>query len=159
MATVAEYTNRKVDLLAYQGQKAAGEALLASSLAIPGGSGQLCTGIQKLAQRFLLELFTETGSMFFQPNRGCVFMTLARQGKLRTIVDVRAAFSAAVIDIYKILTSEETTDMPKDEKFKTATLLAVATSPGFISITVRVVSQAGLARQVVMPINTTTWRK
>ena len=70
MSTVADYVGRTIDVLAYDGAVPAGEVLLEQIMAQPGEGGKIATGMQKLAQRFILELFTETGSQLYFPNRG-----------------------------------------------------------------------------------------
>lgn len=149
MSTVT-YAGRTFDLAAYQEQ--AGTTELLADLALPAASGTLLTGIRKLAQRFLLELFTERGSMRYLPDRGCDFLTAARQGRLRTPFDVLAAFSAALVDIRQNLTSEETDADPPDEQFADATVAALTVRPGFLALTLRITSQAGTSREVLAPL-------
>jgi hypothetical protein len=146
---------RVYDVLALQGAKPTGEVLLQQILFTDAAAGQLCTGIQKLAQRFVLELLTEAGSMLYLPNRGTKFMIQFRQGYLRTETDVFIAFNLALNDLELSLAAEElATDSP-DEVYANATLDSVTILNGGVSLHVTLRSQAGTAREVIMPISTT----
>lgn len=155
MSNIAEYVGRTVDVLAYTGASPDGERLLTQSLASNGGGGQVCTGLQKLSQRFAIMLLTEKGTVPYLPDRGSDFMTQARLGRLRTQVDVMSSFSAAMIDVLANMKAEETTNDPDDERIDTADLLSVAVSPGFASITVQVSSRAGGTTSFIMPLDFT----
>lgn len=153
MSTVADYVDRKFDVLAYSGATAAGKVVLTQELVARQG-GEICTGMQKLAQRFLLELFTETGSLKYQPTRGCYFMKQANGGELRTPFDVYAAFSAALVSIETNLLLDETELDPADELYASAEVLALTLAGDTVSITIKLTSQAGTSREVILPITT-----
>jgi hypothetical protein len=151
--SVAQYVDRTIDLLAYQDAPAVGEVLTTQELVQSSNNGQICTGIQKLAQRFLLELLTEAGSIAYLPNRGCLFMTDARLGMFGNSFDVMASFSSALVDIKRNLQDEETSYDPLDERFEEAEVVNVTFAPGNASITVRITSSAGTDREVIAPLN------
>lgn len=153
MSTVADYQGRTIDVLAYDGATPAGEVLLEQVMAQPGESGKIATGMQKLAQRFILELFTETGSMLYFPERGTLFLTEARRGLFRTQADVFASFARALVDIQRNLQLEEADTDPPDERYQTARILDVTFIDGVASVRVFITSRAGSARQVILPIN------
>ena len=153
MSDVLQYAGRTTDILAFEGAKAFGSALLDQTLALEGEGGKVCAGIQKLAQRFLIELFTERGTLTYQPTRGTDFMTRAKQGSLRTSQDVLAAFSAALVDVRRNLQAEESEDEPDDERYQDANILSVFTQPGEIKISLEVFSLAGSSRKVIFPIS------
>jgi len=152
MSTVADYVERTVDVVAYQGSEIGGEKLLTQSLGDANGDGQICTGIVKLGQRFLLELLTEQGSMQFLPLRGCTFMTEARLGYFRNQVDVLSALSRALLWIKRNLQAEESDDDPDDERFGTAIITNIEYTPGEAKVFITLISRAGTA-SVVLPIN------
>lgn len=153
-----EYIGRTIDILAYQGVPAAGLARLTGVLALPGQSGYICTGIQKLAQRFTVEFLTARGSMPYQPKRGTVFMVKASQGMLRTVEDVRSCFSEAMIDIFENLTNAETGTEPDDERYAGAELNSVTAEFGSVSLNISLYSKAGVNRTIIMPISTSLGR-
>lgn len=150
--SIAEYVDRTIDLLAYSGATATGRAVLTQELVLPGERGEICTGIQKLAQRFLLKLLTERGSMTFRPREGTDFMTRLRLGQLRTQLDVFVAFSASLLDVKTQLLSEQLTTDPLDEKYASASILGLVSGPGYVAITIQIISQAGDSRQAILPI-------
>jgi hypothetical protein len=151
--SVADYAGRTYDVLAFRGAAARGEVRLDQSL-FGTDAGTICTGIQKLAQRFVLELLTERGSLPYSPTRGTTFMTRLQQGWLRTEADVFVAFSFALNDLELNLMAEEAVTDPDDERFASASLDRVFIEPGVVVLHVTVWSRAGLARKVILPVAT-----
>lgn len=155
MSDAILYVNRTADLLAYQADNVAGEQLTVQSLHGDGAhSGRITTGIQKLAQRFILELLTEAGSMKYNPTRGCDFMTTLRVGGVQSQLDLFVAFSSALVDVRKNLQAEESETDPDDEKYDSAEIINVTFSPGEAAVYVKINSVAGDSRTVIAPINT-----
>lgn len=146
---------RVYDVLAFQGAKRIGEVRLEQILFDEVAAGMLCTGIQKLAQRFVLELLTEQGSMFYLPDRGTQFMTQFRQGYLRNETDVFIAFNIALNDAELNLTAEELATDPDDERYASATLDSVTIAAGTVVLYVTLMSRAGTIRKVILPVATT----
>lgn len=150
--SIVDYVDRTIDVVAYQGSKPRGNQLLTSELATPDQSGLVCTGVVKLAQKFLLKLFKERGSKLYRPTEGNDFMTEARQGLLRNQVDVFTSFSAALVDIRREFAAEETDDLPPDERFGSAELLGVTVQPGRVSISVQITSQNDTTTKFITPL-------
>lgn len=162
MTTIADYAGRYIDVMAYQGVRTGGDNQLAMSLAATDDGGKICTGAQKLAQRFVLRLFTQRGSMPYRPDEGCDFMTRLLAGQLRTSLDVYAEFGAAVIDIRKSMRVEETDERvtrgitPDPEEIMTsAELTGVRVTPGNVVMQITITSRAGTSRKIILPIATT----
>jgi hypothetical protein len=151
---VADYANRKYDFLALQNVKSTGESQLGLLLFADDGTSQICAGVQKLAQRWLLEFLTEKGSMPGLPARGTDFMTLVRAGKLRTEAAVIVAFNFAAYTTRVNLNKEEDATWPDDERLADAALLSISFLPGYANIKVAIFSRAGASRSVIMPIAT-----
>jgi len=149
-----DYANRKYDYLAFRNVAPRGDRQLGMFLYDDNDNGQICVGAQKLAQRWALEFLTETGSMPGLPDRGCTFMTRARQGRLRTQADVIAAFNTSGLAITRNLRNEEYADMPLDEQFRSADLLSVAVLPGYTELHVMITSRAETTRSLILPIST-----
>ncbi len=169
--SLKDYAQRKYDYLALQNVQLKGDNQLGMELFNADTSGKICAGVQKLAQRWLLEFLTETGSMPGLPTRGSIFMQLARTGGFRTRRNVETAFAAADMDITRNLRQEETTDMPADERFGAATLVSAAVMPGdlevfdqsafeastsavYLNITVKIISAAGTDYTIIFPVET-----
>lgn len=151
--SVADYQGRKYDLLAFRGARPVGDTLLSQTLFGIDSSGEICVGVQKLAQRWALEFMTETGSMTFRRQRGCDFMRAARQGRLRTEQDVQTEFDFANLDVQRNLVNEEYAGMPDDERFDRAELLGLGILADSLRLTVAIYSIAGDSRKVILPID------
>lgn len=152
--SLADYATRKYDYLAFRNVSSLGEKQLGMALYAEDTAGQICTGIQKLVQRWALEFLTEVGSMTGLPNRGCDFLFRVRRGALRSQADVLTAFSSANLFITRSLRNEEYAGMPDDERFATAELTSVEIQPGYMNLTVMISSMAGDARAVILPVET-----
>jgi len=153
-ATVREYAGRTVDLLAFDGMTLQGEALLEPTLA--SGSGALVTGIQKLAQRFLIELLTEQGTLDYALNRGTLLMTQFRSGVLRTSQDLFSAFSSAEVDVRNNLRLEEDSTVdPADERYGSAQLLGATLLGDTATLRIQLTSAAGESRTIIYPLRAT----
>lgn len=162
MSTIQNYAGRTVDVMAYQGVAMGRDALLTPALSGEGNGGTICTGIQKLAQRFLLRFMTAKGSMPYQPSEGCNFMPRLLAGSMRTALDVYAEFGAAVVSIRKSMRLEELAEFtarrttpPDDEILATAKLTAVSLTPGAVSLQITLTSRAGERREIILPLETT----
>lgn len=155
MSDAVKYVNRTADILAYQVDPSDGMQEAVQSLTGDGQhSGKITTGVQKLAQRFLLELLTERGSMPYNPERGCGFLTDARRGVFQSQLDVFTSFSSALVDIRRNLRLEELASDPEDEKYASAEITQVIFSPGFAAVYVKISSVAGSTRTVIAPLDT-----
>jgi hypothetical protein len=144
-----DYIGRKIDVLAWRGGKATGVVRLEQSLADQDSSGEICTGIQKLAQRFLIELLTEVGTIRYAPGRGTEFLRRVRQGFVRTEADLRAVFALAELAARTNLTAEEDDDDPPDERYRSAALAGVLIAPQQVTMTVQLKSRAEVAEFIV----------
>lgn len=155
MSTIENYAGRYVDLTAYQNAKESGKTLLSQEIFDNDGQGTICTGVQKVAQRFLIEFLTQKGSVTYFPDRGTTFIQQLRFGYLRTDQEIQTAFAEAASDIYKTLKDVESVNDPSDEKYRSAKLLSVATTSDSIQLTISISTEAGTSRQVILPIATT----
>lgn len=110
---------------------------------------QAVTGIQKLAQRALLELLTRKGSMLLLPTRGSSLLDSISRGGVRTEADVYQAFAFASTDVLRNLAADTATADPADEKLRSFELTGASVLPGYIQLNVRIESEAGVG--FVMP--------
>lgn len=149
---VAQYTGRQYDVLAFRGATLSGPAQLTMSMFDSSTYGEICTGIQSLAQRWLLTFLTEVGTMKFKPNAGTNFMRDLRRGRFRTESDILDSFSFADLLVSEQLRAEETDQWPDDERFSSAKLTAIALLGDSIALDITINSRADVARTVVMPL-------
>ncbi len=152
MSSVVDYVGRTVDVLAFYGAKPRGEVSLAQTLVPTGERGSVCTGVQKLSQRWLLEFLTGTGTMPYLPDRGSDFMLDLWQGQLRTTIDARQSFFIAARQVQQNLQAEEDDDMQDDERYGSVTLLAIVVNGDQLTLRLELRSLAGTSRQVILPI-------
>ena len=152
--SLQDYATRKYDYLGLRNVKQFKETQLGLELFNAADNGQICAGTQKLSQRWLLEFMTARGSMSGLPDRGCDFMTYVMQGRLRTLFELQALFSASELDIRKNLQQEEYSGMPDDERLNYAELLDASVFPGYLTISVKINSVAGDSRKIIVPVAT-----
>jgi hypothetical protein len=149
MMPITNYIDRTADLLAFH---VASASLPALTALVPPTGALLCVGVQKLAQRWLLELLTERGTIPSLPNRGTTFMTEARQGLFRTTLDAEQAYALADDQAATNLVAEETDDMPDDERLDRTELLSLSLSGDRLTLRVQLYSKAGETVEVIAPI-------
>ena len=152
MTSITDYNGRTIDLSMFSNVQEAGESLLVQQLAGEDDFGSICTGVQKVAQRVVLRLFTITGSMKHKPQEGCQFMKDMMSGRFRSTVDVFASFSEARSTILEQFYTDQLDTDPNEERLDTIELMQVVMAPDFLGIRVRVVTLAGTSRSVIIPI-------
>ncbi len=150
--TIADFVGRTIDLVAYYGVSPNGERLLEETLAPSGESGAITTGVQKVVQRFLIELLKERGSMTFRPNEGTLFITEARRGRFRTPAEVEGAFARGVSDVRITLQNAELDTDPDDERFVSAEITGVVVVPNTAIIRFIIQTRAGVDRKFIFPL-------
>lgn len=127
--------------------------LLQQDLLRPLEGGQVCVGIQKLAQRWLIEFLTIRGSMKYKPDRGCDFMQEVRSQSLRTENDIYSGFLASRSQVAANLRAEDVETDPADERYAGSELLSVVIRPDrTMVLTVEITSAAGTSRKVILPL-------
>lgn len=152
-SNVLPYVGRTVDMLAFDDAKSAGDAELTQKLVKPSQSGAVIAGIAKLAQRFLIELLTERGSLNYLPTRGTFFITQVRAGILQTTQDLFTSFSAAEIQVGINLRAEDNlNNYPADEQYGSAQLLSAELNQDSAYLKIQVNSLAGTSRTVIYPL-------
>lgn len=139
------------DVLAFQLQTNNADAV--QVLVIGDNNGVLVTGPLKLAQRFILELMTEQGTIQYFPARGTLFVTQLRSGQVQTEIDVFSAFSLALLTIKANLQAEDdTTKYPLNECYQDAAINSISINSGNITLNISVTSLAGTVSNIVLPI-------
>ena len=110
-------------------------------------------GVMKVAQRWLMEFYTEKESMPLLPTRGCSFMTELRNGHLRTEADVFQRFLIAQGEIESnLLDDEEETDSD-DEIYQSAVLSELVIDQHKLTLYVTLTTRAGTAVTLTAPVS------
>jgi hypothetical protein len=152
LGQLSSYAGRTVDLLAYRGAIPSGDVPLLQAMVATTDGGLLCTGIQKLAQRWLIEFLTPAGALRYVPARGCAFLAQLFSGAFRTAVDVRQAFSASAVVIQINLQAEDTATSPLDEILDSANFVNAVIDGDQLSLTIQIISAAGTSVQLILPV-------
>jgi hypothetical protein len=150
-----DYTGRQVDIMAFTGAFSDKQFELDQILYNDTNpSGQVCAGIQKLVQRWVIELLTPLGSMPYLTNRGSAFLNTIRSGKIRSELDATLIFNFANEQVaYNLRQEDNAGTYPDDEKYGSVDLLGVQVITGSkMTISVRINSVAGAARVFVVPV-------
>lgn len=149
----ADYVGREFDLLAFQGAEPVGDVLLSQTIFSAADMGEVCTGVQKLAQRWLLHLLTKRGSMRYNQVDGTDFITDARSGRWQSEEDILESYEFAAADVAAYMLAEEDDNMNDEDRFESAELLQLALLPNnSVSLTIKINSLAGNSRKVILPI-------
>lgn len=148
-----DYSGRKVDVLALDG--AFNDSVFPMNQTLYSENGKVCAGIQKLAQRWLIEFLTPLGSIPYLKSRGCDFINKVRSGRIRTEVDAALVFNFAKEKVANNLRKEDAEGTyPDDEMYANVELLAIKVNIGVgLSMSVRIDSIAGDARVFVLPLD------
>lgn len=152
MGIAANYANRSLDITFLKGVKASGRVTLEQVLFKSGNSGEVCTGIQKLIQRWVLMLLTPKGSMTFNPARGTTFM--ADLVSAYSYSDIDSIFRLCNMDACLQVKKEESDSMRKEERLERVELQSIEFLKDSVLISVKLTSKFGEAAPVVLPINT-----
>ena len=146
---VSDYIGRTIDVLAFQGGTAVGEVELDRALVGDTGEGAITTGIQKLAQKWLITLLTEKGTVKYKPTFGTTFMAELQMGNVSTDQNLFAVFNANELDLKSQLLEDEDATTPTDEQYKESIITSATVIPGYVNITVTLASQSSTAEFIV----------
>jgi hypothetical protein len=154
MAVSTDFTGRTIDQLIFQGVAASGDQLITTGW---GNAGEICTGVQKVAQTWTVLFFTELGSIPLDPTRGSTFIQAVRSGRIRVDDDVTAEFNLAAERIRRIMDQDavEAGDLPDDERLDEATLVrfTLDLAMQYLAMTVNIQTMAGVNREIILPVS------
>lgn len=148
----SNYADRQVDVLCLQSESADGRGQLQLRLALPGSGGLVVAGIRRILQLLLIELLTERGSMRYLPDRGTNFLSSLRSSNIASPVELRAAVARELATAAANLKQREQESDPPDEKLKQIVILAASLQATTASVTLAVESEAGVSREIVIPL-------
>lgn len=137
-----------VDIAAFRNLDQPGQPLAQELIGFDGGAE--ITGIYKLAQRVVLELMTERGSLVYAPTRGTYLLTELKEGVLSEL-DVMSAFSRARRQVIYNLRNEEVATDSDDERISDLQIAQLIISPETLTIKLKVTSKAGGSTTVEIP--------
>ncbi len=145
------YSGRKVDLHIFQGVSAPNPSNITPSF---GKISNFCSGIQKLVQRYAINLLTEIGSQpDFLTFGTDLIPTLSSKSLRYNKADLYNIFNLASVKVLReFLAYQSTTTVPDDEALNNAVLNDIVSSPGGISIRVTIVSLAQDQVQFLLPL-------
>jgi hypothetical protein len=153
MATSVDYTGRTVDLLGFQNTAPSGQTEVSLALFGDDGRSHVTTGIQKVAQRFVLGLLTEKGSQFHDPSYGTYFLRELKLGGSNNNARFQLVFNNASVDILSQQNVRLTGDEPDDEVLASVVLQSFSfPTPDKLMMTVKLLSRAGESRVVRLPV-------
>jgi len=156
MAASVDYSGRTVDLLIFQGVAEAGRQPVELGF---GDVGKVCTGVQKVAQTWLMLFMTDRGTILNKPTRGSSFFRAVRQGRIRVDSDVRAQFAIAADQVRRTMELDAVNAspaLPSDERLDRAVLESFALDKGasHLYLKIRITSIAGSSRTIYLPVPT-----
>jgi hypothetical protein len=115
-------------------------------------SSLVISGIRGLAQRYLIELFTQIGTLQGLPDRGTRLFNDILHRNLRTTYDIVSFFAAANAEAINNLRRESRADDPPDEIIKDARLIHVEIDQTRLVLHIEIESEAGLTQEIRAPI-------
>jgi hypothetical protein len=107
-------------------------------------------GVARLAQKFVIELMTERGSMQYLPERGSHFLPRLRRIK-RNEFAILGSFAAARQEIKRNLRKEETRYSRPDERIKHATIRFIHLDEASVWLDITVFARDGSSFDVATP--------
>lgn len=128
----------------------AGGAPAIQQLAGPDDKGEIVTGGAKLAQKYVVILMTEKGSIPYAKNRGSNFINILRLNGMATEADVLTAFAGAQLDLGAQLKPKATD--PPDEQFAKATVKGITITSEGISLKFDIISASRSVITVDLPL-------
>ena len=149
----SNYIDKPVDLVAWHGPTYVGWSTLSQCLFSDEVKSEVCTGIQKLVQRWLAIFLTPIGSITFDKSRGTSFMMDIYT--CNTEKDIFMTFqlnNSLALD--QLAQEERESDTPENEKVKSITLTGISLILGSASLSVKVISQTDEETNIVLPIDT-----
>lgn len=110
-------------------------------------------GGSKLAQRFILELMTNRGSLLYRANRGSTFFSELASGAIRNELDLFSSFSSALLDVSTALQEEEGEDLEDSERFDEAIVDSFSLDEqGNALLAINITNKAGTTENVTIPL-------
>lgn len=113
--------------------------------------GRKLTGTEKLAQRYIIEMFTDIASMLYKQNRGGNFWSYLKSGMINE-QDVFQAFYLAKNKTAENLKAEERDSDPDDERYGDSSLSNISITPDSYKMTISITSIANTRVNIIWPV-------
>lgn len=153
MGTSVDYTGRSVDQLIFQGVAAAGDQPVDTGW---GDAGEMCTGVQKVAQTWTSLFLTDLGSIPHDLTRGSSFLPAIRMGRIQVDEDVEAEFNLAADRVSRTMDQDaaDVGNLPDDERLDEAilTYFSIDQVAATLYLTVNIRTIAGDDRTIFLPV-------
>ena len=141
---LSKYGNRTFDYAVVHGAEIGKDRLAELSIVRPGVS----TGMQKLMQRYIIELLTPLNDLKFHTS-GCDFVKDSLGAFSEDQVRNAFAFANALISNRMRAAS---TGLPDDERLEEAELTDVSFIGDTISVSIALHNQAGSEYEIILPV-------
>lgn len=115
-------------------------------------SGRTLSGMEKLVQRFVLQLLTRSGSVPFA-DIGCDFVSRLTTGRLASETDVFLAFTSSVGQVVDKLRAEEVPGDPDSERLASVQIISLTIAPGALQLELRLQNRTATALNVTLPLH------
>jgi hypothetical protein len=153
MTVSVDYTGRTVDQLIFQGVEATGDQLVDLGW---GDAGEMCTGVQKVAQTWTTLFMTDLGSIPLDTERGSSFMPAIRLGRIQVDEDVIAEFNLAADRVRRTMDQDaaDVGNLPDDERLDEAILdsFEIFQAASLLQLKVVIRTIAGDSRTIFLPV-------
>lgn len=115
-------------------------------------SGRIVEGPEKLAQRFVLHLFTRKDSIP-KSSAGCEFLDRVSNSNITTENDIFAVFTSVLPTIVAAIQAEELEDDPANEKFAGVGVKELQLSAGSLKLNIVIRTSSGEKIPISIPLN------
>lgn len=149
MSTTTNYYKRSIDLSVFQGIDE--KRMVTVNQSLFNNGGEVCTGLQKLIQRWLITFLTPKGAVKFHPNWGTTYVS--ESTGFHSEIDAEIAFYSANADACEQMRREEDNNMELEERIEKVTLEDISIYDTGFSLHVTIVSRFGESAPLVLPIN------
>lgn len=154
IGTTTDYTGRKKDILILQKVDPLSSAVQPVSVAFTSQS-RMTAGVEKLVQRYLITLFTESGSQADYPAFGSSFFANLKTGRNKlSSIDLTHIFNFANAVVVRAFKEYQATkeNLPLDEQLATAKLVEATFNSNAVHFSIELKTLAGDNIEFVLPL-------
>jgi phage baseplate assembly protein W len=123
------------------------------ALTAPYRSGAYITGIQKLVQRFITELFTDVGSVRIDPSFGSNLMREIRGANVQAVTDIHGGLVSAIHHVRQNMQQRVIGNEPRDEILADVNIVRLEPQLDKVIVVLKIVAASGNSRVTRLPID------